>query len=173
MVKSIVRGVLSMTMVLAMGVQAAETAAEPAAEPAKSMSVYGTALGEGWQNWSWAKTELSVELKGSARRPIKVDAAGWQALYLHHDPFSTTGLKELSFLIQGSAPDGEVHVFALIDGKVVGAGKPVKISNAGWTKVVIPLATLEVEDKNIDGIWFQNGSGNNLPHFFVTEILLD
>jgi hypothetical protein len=146
----------------------------PAAdETAKTMSVYDTALAEGWQNWSWAKTELSVELNGSARRPIKVMAGPWQALYLHHDPFSTAGLKKLDLLIQGSAPDGEVRIFALVEGKPAGEGRLVKLSNTGWTHVVSPLATLAVEDKLIDGIWVQNASGNDLPHFYVTEIKLE
>jgi hypothetical protein len=169
MVSSFVRCALLATVAFAVGAQAAE----PAAVPANSMSVYDTALGAGWQNWSWAKTELSVELNGSARRPIKVEAGAYQALYLHHDAFSTTGFMKLNFLIQGSAPDGEVRVFALTDGKVVGAGKLVKLSNTGWTQVMIPLATLEVEDKMIDGLWLQNPTGNNLPRFYVTEIKLD
>lgn len=154
------------------GAQAPTTpAAAPAvAEPAREMPVYDTALAPGWQNWSWAKADLSVEISGSARRPIRVVAGPWQALYLHHDPFSTTGMTKLSLLIQGSAPDGEVRILALIDGKTVGEGKPLKLSNTGWTQVVVPLATLGVEDQTIDGIWVQNATGGDLPKFYVTEI---
>jgi hypothetical protein len=147
-------------------------ATEPAAvsAPTPAMSVYDTALGAGWQNWSWARIELSVELQGSARRPIKVEAGAWQALYLHHDAFSTTGFKQLGLLIQGSAPAGEVRVFTLTDGKVNGEGRLVKLGNTGWTQVVMPLAELAAEDKMIDGIWVQNASGADLPKFYVTEI---
>jgi len=144
--------------------------AETPAEPPTEMPVYDTALAPGWQNWSWAKADLSVELTGSARRPIRVVAGPWQALYLHHDPFSTTGMTKVSLLIQGSAADGEVRLFALVDGKVVGEGKLVKISNTGWTQVVVPLVTLGVEDKEMDGLWVQNASGADLPKFYVTEI---
>jgi hypothetical protein len=149
---------------------AAETAANA---PTPAMTVYDTVLGAGWQNWSWAKTELSVELQGSARRPIKVEAGPYQALYLHHDAFSTTGLKQLGLLIQGSAPAGEVRVFTLTDGKVNGEGRLVKLGNSGWTQVVMPLAELAAEDKVIDGIWVQNASGADLPKFYVTEIRLE
>jgi hypothetical protein len=143
----------------------------PTAAPAvPAMSVYDKALGAGWQNWSWAKTELSVELQGSARRPIKVEAGPWQALYLHHDAFSTTGYKQLGLLIQGSAPAGEVRVFTLTDGKVNGEGRLVKLGNTGWTQVIMPLAELAAEDKLIDGVWVQNASGADLPKFYVTEI---
>ena len=134
------------------------------------MTVYDTALAAGWQNWSWAKANLSIELSGSARKPIRVIAGPWQALYLHHDPFSTTGMTKLSLLIQGSAPEGEVRILALIDGKAVGEGKLVKLSNTGWTQVVTPLATLGVEDKTMDGIWVQNATPADLPKFYVTEI---
>jgi hypothetical protein len=146
------------------------TAPAPAAQP---MVVYDTALAPGWNNWSWAKTELSVELNGSARRPIKVEAGGWQALYLQHDPFNTAGWRKLSLLIQGSVPDREVRIFMLTEGKPTGEGKLVKISNTGWTKVEVPLATLGVEDRVVDGIWVQNASETELPKFYVTEIRLD
>jgi hypothetical protein len=137
------------------------------------MLVYDTALGPGWQNWSWAKVELSIEVPGSTRKPIRVEAGPHQALYLHHDPFSTQGMTKLSLLIQGSAPGGEVRIFALIDGKVANEGKLLTLSNTGWTKVVTPLATLGVEDKTIDGIWVQNATDADLPKFYVTEIKID
>jgi hypothetical protein len=141
-----------------------------AAEP---VPVYDTALAPGWSNWSWAKTELSTELKGSARKPIKVEAGPYQALYLQHAAFPTNGLTKISLLIQGSAPDGEVRLFLLTDGKVNGEGKLIKLANTGWTQVVAPLATLAAEDKLVDGIWVQNATGSDLPRFYVTEIRLE
>jgi hypothetical protein len=139
---------------------------------ANGMIVYDTALAAGWQNWSWAKAELSVELNGSARKPIKVEAGPWQALYLHHDAFSTAGLRKLSLLIQGSAPDGLVRIFALAEGKPIGEGYLVKLSNSGWKQVEQPLSVLGAEEKMIDGIWVQNASATDLPKFYVTEIKL-
>ena len=163
------RGAWSVAASLALGAGAAQSAEEPATA---EMPIYENALAPGWDNWSWAKTQLSVELGGSARKPIRVEAAPWAALYLHHAPFSTTGFKKLCLLIQGSVPDREVRVFLLTDGKVNGAGKPVTISNTGWTKVEVPLATLASEDKLVDGFWVQNSSGTDLPKFYVTEIKL-
>ena len=160
---------------LAAGYASAQTNAPPvtADNPPPVMPVYDTALAPGWQNWSWAKTDLSVELNGSARKPIRVVAGPYQALYLHHDAFSTKGMTKLSLLIQGSAPDGEVRILALVDGKVASEGKLLKLSNTGWTQVVTPLATLGVEDKIIDGLWVQNATGADLPKFYVTEIKID
>lgn len=174
MFRSIARGALLVAASFAFGTHgAAAEDAKPEVTPTQPMTVYDTALAPGWENWSWAKAELSVELGGSPRRPIKIVAGPWEALYLHHAAFSTTGLKRLSFLIQGSVPDREVRVFALTDGKVVGEGKLVKVSNSGWTDVKIPLVTLGVEDKTIDGFWVQNASATELPKFFVTDIKLD
>jgi hypothetical protein len=172
MFRFITGGALLLAASLAFG---ASGAAAEETKPAETqpMTIYDTALAPGWDNWSWAKAELGVELGGSPRRPIRIVAKGWEALYLHHAPFSTTGLKRLSFLIQGSVPDREVRVFALIDGKIVGEGKLVKISNTGWTDVKIPLVNLGVEDQTIDGLWVQNASQEELPKFYVTDIKLD
>jgi hypothetical protein len=157
----------ALAALLALTVMNFDAVAEDKAAP---MVVYDTLLGYGWDNWSWAKTELSIELTGSARRPIKVEAGPWQALYLHHPPFSTTGFKQLEMLIQGSAPEGEVRVFTLTDGKVNSEGRVVKLGNKGWTQVVMPLAELAAEDKTIDGIWVQNNSAADMPKFYVTDI---
>ena len=176
MFKSIQRGALLIAACFAFGTHGAaaeEVKAAPTAAAAQPMTVYDTSLAPGWDNWSWAKAQLSVELSGSPRRPIKIEAGPWEALYLHHAPFSTTGLRKLSLLIQGSVPDREVRVLMLIDGKPIGEGKLVKISNKGWTEVVVPLATLGVEDKTVDGIWVQNASATDLPKFYVTDIKLD
>jgi hypothetical protein len=163
---------VAIVLALGLGATASGQDATPAAAPAQEMSIYENALGAGWENWSWAKAELGVELSGSARKPIRVEAAPWAALYLHHAPFSTAGYRKLSLLIQGSTPDREVRVFLLTDGKVNGEGKLVRISNTGWTKVEVPLVTLASEDKMIDGFWVQNASGTDLPKFYVTEIKL-
>ena len=166
-----------MTLIVAAMFSIAVGAAEPDKSTAETavqpVVVYDTALAPGWQNWSWAKAELSVELTGSARKPIKVEAGPWQALYLHHDAFDTTGLKKISMLIQGSAPDGQVRLFTLTDGKVNGEGHLVTINNKGWTKVEQPLVSLEGNNKLIDGIWVQNATAADLPRFFVTEIKLE
>ena len=165
---TIVMGILSIGAALA----EVPAAATDTVAAASEKIIYDKALAEGWQNWSWAKTTLSAELAGSARKPIKVEAGPWSALYLHHTPFSTEGWTKLAFLIQGSTAGGEVRAFALVDGKIASDGYPIKLGNSGWTQVEIPLITLGVENKLTDGIWLQNTSGVELPKFYVTEIKL-
>lgn len=150
----------------------AQTPTPESAPPVAEKIIYDKALADGWQNWSWAKTTLSTELGGSTRKPIKVEASPWSALYLHHEPFTTQGWTKLAFLIQGSVAGGEVRVFALVDGKVASDGYLVKLGNSGWTQVEIPLVTLGIEGKATDGIWVQNASGAELPKFYVTDIKL-
>ena len=159
------------------GIGIVALAQDPAATPATTstnapMVIYDTRLASGWENWSWAKTDLSIQIEGSARRPIKVEAGGWQALYLHHASFSTTGYQNVEFLIQGTAPEAQVQVIALIDGKPANNGRVIKVDNKGWKRVVTPLRALGVEDKNIDGIWVQNATATDAPKFYVTEIKL-
>ena len=178
MFRSIIRGALLVTASFSLGTHGA--AAEDIAKPppieftaTPPTTVYDTSLAPGWDNWSWAKAQLSTELSGSARKPIKVEAGPWQALYLHHEGFNTTGLKRLSFLIQGSVPDRDVRVLLLQGGKPVGEGKLITISNTGWTDVQVPLVNLGIENQVIDGIWVQNASASDLPKFYVTDIKLD
>src|SRR5687768_14929887 len=104
MFRSIIRAALLVAASFAFGTHgvAAAEDAKPAVEPTAPMTVYDTALAPGWDNWSWAKSELSVELSGSPRKPIKMEAGPWEALYLHHAAFNTTGLRKISLLIQGS-----------------------------------------------------------------------
>lgn len=154
----------------------APPAAAQAAIPAGAMPVYGTALGEGWSNWSWAKTSLSLELNGSARRPIKAEAGPWQAVYLHHDPMPTAPYRALHFLIQGAAPGGhQIAVMATIGGKPVpDKVKSLKLAAGGWMEVRVPLSTLGAANATIDGFWFQNASPEAAPApFYVTEVYLE
>ena len=128
----------ALVMTMGWGTAAAQDAPAPAV--AKPMPIYANALASGWQNWSWAKTRLSVGVEGAARKPIAVDAEPYASLYLHHEPFSTTGYRTLNLLVQSKATDAEVKLFLLTpDGKPIGAGKVVKIGNTGWTKVEVLL----------------------------------
>jgi hypothetical protein len=161
--------------VLAAPARAADPAPQPAAAAPGKMLVYDKALGEGWQNWSWAKTELSLVVNGSTRTPIGVDAGAWQALYLHHEPFSTAGYRRLSMLIQGAAPGGhQLRILAIAGGKPVNAdGKLVTLPASGWAKMEVPLTALGAGDKTIEGFWVQNATDKEVPRFYVTEVTLD
>ncbi|WP_066801441.1 hypothetical protein [Sphingomonas soli] len=135
-------------------------------------NIYSNALGQGWENWSFATVELSVDV-GSARKPIKVSAEGYKALYLHHAPFNTAPYRGISFLIQGTGEGGKVRVVATAGGKPIeGKMKLVAVKAGGWTKVTAALNELGAENTEIDGFWIQNDSGEPMPNFYVADIAL-
>jgi len=151
----------------------------PAAVPAIDATVYDKAFASGWQNWSWAKTEVSSP-DGGARLPIKVEAKGWEAVYLHHDAFSTTPFRGVSMLLQPVGGAGKVRVVAIVGGKAVPdpanpsqpLGHVVDIAPGGWKQVQVSLKDLGVEKSTIDGFWIQNATADPSPTFFVAEVKL-
>jgi chitinase len=163
-------------MLLAPSVAHAQTAATDT-----GLTVYDKALSPGWENWSWAKTELSVGTAG-ARMPILVDAQGYGGLFLHHAPFSTAPYRGLHMLMQVVGGEVTVRVMVTVAGKPIPDGdkveygqpvmvmKKVTLKPGGWTDVLIPLATLGAENKEIDGIQVMNDSGQQAPHFYVADI---
>ena len=158
-------------LVMTMGWGTAVAQDAPAPVAAKPMPIYANALAPGWQNWSSAKTRLSVGAEGAARKPIAVDAEPYASLYLHHEHFSTTSYRTLNLLVQSKATDAEVKLFLLApDGKPIGTGKVVKIGNTGWTKVEVPLETLGANNTTVSGLWIQNPTGETLPTFYVADV---
>ncbi len=149
-------------------------AAPAVAQDAGVGDVYGTALGNGWENWSWAKVELSSEVQGSQRKPIRVEAGPYQALYLHHAPFDTTAYKSVTMLIQGM--DGgaqQLRIVAVVDGKPLDAqAYAVTLPASGWKKIELPLSRIGADKKQIDGLWVQNATDKVVAPFYVTEIAL-
>jgi hypothetical protein len=150
------------------------TTAAPAGDTSMA-TIYNNALGSGWENWKWegAESEVGVELGGSSRKPIRVEAQGYKGLYLHHAPFSTAPFKGISMLIQSIGGTGQIRLIAIAGGKPIeGKQKLVKLAPGGWTKIDVPLEALGAENVMIDGIWLQNDSGDPAPRFYVTEIML-
>jgi len=165
----------------------AQTAPAPAPAAAADpiATIYDKALGDGWQNWSWAKTELSVDI-GSARKPIKVEAQGYQALFLHHEPFSAAPYRGISMLIQSVGGEAEVRVLAIANGKPIPDGakvgadgqpelkmKIIKVVPGGWTKVLVPFTDLGIGKSPIEGFWVQNNKGEPAPNLYVADIMLN
>lgn len=169
---------------MAQATPAPATAPAAAADPVAT--IYDKALGTEWQNWSWAKTELSVDI-GSARMPIKVEAEGYQALFLHHAPFSAAPYRGISMLIQAVGGEAEVRVIAVANGKPIPDGakvgadgqpqprmKVIKVVPGGWTKVMVPFNELGIgSGTTIEGFWVQNNKGEPAPHLYVADIMLN
>lgn len=159
------------TLAFAAALLAASFQFAPATDPG---TIYSNAFANGWESWKWdgATTELSVELGGTPRKPILVEAQGYKGLYVHHAGFDTKPFKGLSFLVQSVGGTGQIRVIAISGGKPIpDKQKLVKLAPGGWTKVDVPLADLGAANTTIDGVWLQNDSADPTPRFYVTDIM--
>src|SRR5579862_9068098 len=113
------------------------------------LTVYDDALGQGWQDWSWAQHDLaSPRHAHSGKYAIGMTPEGWKGLYLHHDPFSVAGYDRLEVFLHGSA--ALTVALASSDGKF-GPQMPLDryrrsspASGDGWIVAEIPLNDLGV-----------------------------
>jgi len=142
----------------------------PAAAPAP-LVVYDDALGNGWQNWSWAKVTLQVPA-GNVK-PIKVEGDPWSALAFHHDAIYTKGYSKITFYINGGVDGGQsVAVKVLIGGKAVDSNFVIQPKVKTWAAVSVPLKDIGGQDVNIDGIWFQ-GQADAYKPYYIDKIQIE
>lgn len=148
---------------------------------AQQFNVYEDALENGWQNYSWCKSDLaSHDFIYSGSTSIKVSyTAGWQALYFHCPESVPIGyFQGIEFYISGGLNNGRKIV---VQATVGGAGKnSVNLENyvdGGsirsriWKRVFIPNAALGLSSSDqIDGFWLQDSSGQAQPAFYVDQI---
>ncbi|MEO7598596.1 MAG: alpha-L-arabinofuranosidase [Opitutus sp.] len=124
--------------------------------------IFSDALQNGWDNWSWATVNVAnANPVHSGTRSIAVSAAGYQAIYLHHANFDTTGYVNLSFWIHGGTTGGQTaSVAALLNGT---AQLPVSIGPIPantWQQIVIPLSSLGAANRaDCSGFWIQENRG--------------
>lgn len=87
--------------------------------------VYDDELKNAWSNWSWAKVELSFQVREA--KPIMVEGEPWSALAFDHEPLSIEPYSKLSFFINGGTQGGQTLVIKLIvDGKPLESNYIVK-----------------------------------------------
>ncbi len=144
-----------------------------AAQAQTGQAVYTDALGDGWQNWSWATVNLSNSAPvQSGTDSISVSAGPWQALYLHHDAFDSSLYGSLVFWINGGSSGGQLlQVQAELSGNPQTVVTLPALAANTWRLVSIPLASLEVADQpDLDGFWIQDRSGATNPAFYVDSI---
>ena len=146
-----------------------------AQSPKAPMPIYGDRLAPGWDNWRWAKVELSAKLSPTATTtPIKVDAGPWAAVFLHHAEFSTAGYKTLTLWVNGGVAGGQTLSVVPVIGDKAQSEHAFTVTPEvrKWTKVEIPLSTLGIENKAITGFWIQNASDSAANTFYLDQIAL-
>jgi alpha-N-arabinofuranosidase len=144
--------------------------------PVNGMSIYGDALVNGWNNWSWASVNTAstttVHTGGSA---IAVTADAFEALYLQHAALPTDAYESLKFWIHGGATGGQtLNVIALRNDVGQPAVSIGPLPAGTWQEFVIPLAQLGIANAaDLSGLWLQENGGVTQPTYFVDDVSLE
>jgi len=144
--------------------------------PVNGMSLYGDALVNGWNSWSWASVStastVTVHTGSSA---IAVTADAYEALYLQHAALPTGAYESLKFWVNGGASGGQTLNVVALRSDVAQPAVPIGPLPAGeWQEVVIPLAQLGIANVNdLTGLWLQENGGVTQPTFYVDDISLE
>lgn len=145
---------------------------------AQNMVIYDDALESGWQNYGWATinyANTSPVYSGSDSISVIDPGTSYEAIYLGHAAFNSTGYQSLSFQIYPTASgNSELHVQATVSGTAQ-AGVFLSFSAAQvghWQSSTIPLTSLGVANNaNFTGFWMQNNTGGPLT-FYLDAISL-
>ena len=137
-------------------------------------TAYTDALTNNWQNYSWATVAFdnTSPVHGTGGQSIRVDAGGYQALYLHHAGFDPSAFQSLTFWIHGGTAGGQnLQAQITVNGNAQTAYTlPAPTANT-WQQITIPLSSLGANGQSsIDGFWIQNTTGGTLPTFYVDDI---
>jgi len=150
---------------------------------AQTIRAYEDQLENGWQNWSWATTDLgNTTYAYAGAKSIQVTyTGGWQGMYLHTNSLPAKYFRTISFYVNGGTTNGRsVSVAAIVNGSNA-AGVDLNAYVAGgkvlankWKLVTIPLADLHVgPTDNFEGFWLQESTGSSQPPFWIDQITLN
>ena len=145
--------------------------------PVNGMSIYGDALANGWNNWSWASANTgSSAAVHTGSTAIAVDADAFEALYLQHAPLPTDLYTSLKFWINGGATGGQTLKVAAL--RADGAQPAINLAplpgGGTWQLVEIPLTQLGVANvADLSGLWIQENAGVTQPTYYVDDISLE
>ncbi len=140
--------------------------------------IYTDALSPGWQDWSWAGTDLqATEYVHSGSYSIAVNANAWGGMQLHYPGFPTNGFTSLHFFINGgSAGAQHLNLYATYsaggdDQQSTVISLPPLIANT-WSEISISFTDLGIADVYITELVWQNATANTLPTYYLDDIAL-
>ncbi len=147
-----------------------------------SQQIYTDSLQNGWNNWSWAQTNLaSTAYVHSGSASIQVTYTGaWQAIYLDCPATNTANYTKLTFWINGGPTAGRNLVIAGIINNNSQGSFPLNQFIAGgnvaansWQLVTVPLSAIGLGKTGaMTGFWIQDNSGGAQPAFYIDDITL-
>ncbi len=137
--------------------------------------IYGDALGDGWQDWSWATHTLQASTPvRSGRYSVVMAPRDNQGLYFHHDAFSTVGYGTLEFSLHGRAALTVCLVDADKQFKTRYSLRRFAPRGDTWAHVVLPLSVLGAakDGETITGVSFQADGKEQQPPVALDDIRL-
>lgn len=139
-------------------------------------TIYADELAAGWDNWSWAETNLTNNSPVySGIHSIAVDFGAWEGLYLHNPGIDTLGTSDLRFFIHGGSSGGQTInlFFNLVNNGVDQIGPGVMLLSPVaniWQEQRIPINMLNPQGYQITGITWQGGSATIQPTVYFDDI---
>ncbi len=140
-----------------------------------NQAIYTDSLQNSWENYSWAQVNFNnANPTHGGSAAASVNAAAYQAIYLHHAAFSTANFTSLSFWIHGGANGGQ-----LLQVNATSGGSPQTAVNLqplvanSWQQITIQLSALGMNSSSaMDGFWIQDRSGVTQTAFYVDDVTL-
>jgi hypothetical protein len=149
--------------------------------PEEDMVLFGSELNRAWQDWSYTEHTLGdASVKFGGQPSIRMVPNNWSGLYLHREPFSTAGYKNLTFHVHGGTAGGQkINVCAVnaknqyLPGVSLSSYLIEKSLPANkFTFCVIPLKDLRAENTSISGFVIQDGSGGAQSPIYIADLRL-
>jgi len=144
---------------------------------AQDQAIYTDSLQNGWQDWGWATINYnnsSPVHSGSKSIAVTIANDTWQAIYIAHAAFNSSGYSSLTFWINGGASGGQqLRVMGHAGGDTQLATNLPALAANSWQQYAISLATLGLANRtDVDGIWVQDRVGAAQPTFYLDDISL-
>lgn len=132
------------------------------------------ALGDGWENWSWASTHPVTSPVHGGTTALEIDAGAWQAAFFHHPGLGGAGYTSITLWIHGGPTGGQsLVVQSTIGGTGIGGTNLPPLTANTWQRFNIPLTSLGVDASTpFDGFWVQDRTGTKQPTFYLDDLAL-
>ena len=149
--------------------------ATPAERADAPLVIYGDALGDGWQDWSWAEHNLAATSQvHSGKYALSLVPRENRGVYLHNDGLNTAGYGALTFYVHGRSA---LNICLVDEDKKFKPSVPLRRYLHGgeaWALVTIPLADLGAarDGETITGVVFQADGQSAQPTVTLDDIAL-
>jgi len=141
----------------------------------KALSVYGDALGIGFQDWSWATHNLTASTPVYAgTSAISFEPDEWAGLYFHHDAgIDLRRYTSIELWVHGGTSGGQQVRMDLRDGNtVLGTAGLGSIQAGAWKRVSIPFSTMGLSAGTLRDLYLQDVSGTNQGTVYIDDLRL-